>query len=173
MMQFLMERIDTPIGRMIVVTDADNHLRATDWTDFESRVERVLRQQCGSDDVELRSRRRSSLATRALRAYFTGNLNAVSGIKTLAGGTDFQRRVWKALRRIPVGDTMSYGELATRIGRPGAPRAVGLANGANPISIVVPCHRVIGADGSLTGYDSGIERKRWLLAHERGADLRP
>ena len=82
-------------------------------------------------------------------------------------GTPFQQAVWRALRRIPTGETLSYAELARRIGRPGAVRAVGRANGANPASIVVPCHRVIGSDGTLTGYGGGIERKRWLLAHER------
>jgi methylated-DNA-[protein]-cysteine S-methyltransferase len=81
-------------------------------------------------------------------------------------GTTFQRRVWNELTRIPYGETWSYGQLASRIGNPGASRAVGLANGRNPISILVPCHRVIGADGSLTGYGGGLERKRWLLAHE-------
>jgi methylated-DNA-[protein]-cysteine S-methyltransferase len=87
-------------------------------------------------------------------------------------GTDFQRTVWRALRQIPCGTTIFYGELARRIGRPAAVRAVGLANGANPVGVVVPCHRVIGSDGSLTGYGGGIERKRWLLAHERArADL--
>jgi methylated-DNA-[protein]-cysteine S-methyltransferase len=83
------------------------------------------------------------------------------------GGTDFQRRVWAALRHIPAGTTTTYGGLARVIGQPSASRAVGLANGANPIAIVVPCHRVIGADGTLTGYGGGIERKRFLLAHER------
>jgi methylated-DNA-[protein]-cysteine S-methyltransferase len=82
-------------------------------------------------------------------------------------GTDFQRAVWKALCTVPCGQTLSYGALARRIGRPKAVRAVGLANGANPIGIVVPCHRVIGADGTLTGYGGGLDRKRWLLAHER------
>ncbi len=82
------------------------------------------------------------------------------------GGTPFQRRVWRALRDIPCGQTVSYGELARRLGQPAAVRAVGLANGKNPLSIVVPCHRVIGAHGSLTGYGGGTERKRWLLAHE-------
>ena len=82
------------------------------------------------------------------------------------GGTEFQRRVWRALRDIPHGQTVSYGELARRLGQPAAVRAVGLANGRNPLSIVVPCHRVVGANGALTGYGGGIERKRWLLAHE-------
>jgi methylated-DNA-[protein]-cysteine S-methyltransferase len=105
--------------------------------------------------------------TAALRAYFAGDLGAIDGLPVATGGTDFQRAVWAALREIPCGETRSYGELAQRIGHPTAVRAVGLANGANPVAVVVPCHRVIGADGSLTGYGAGIERKRWLLAHER------
>jgi len=87
------------------------------------------------------------------------------------GGTAFQQRVWAELEKIPFGLTISYGELAQRIGKPFASRAVGLANGRNPISIIVPCHRVIGANGSLTGYGGGIERKRWLLDFERGNSL--
>ncbi len=84
-------------------------------------------------------------------------------------GTEFQRRVWAQLCEIPYGETISYGELAARIGNANASRAVGLANGRNPISIIVPCHRVIGADGSLTGYGGGLERKTWLLEHESTA----
>lgn len=88
-------------------------------------------------------------------------------------GTDFQRRVWTELRTIPYGETISYGELAGRVGSPGAARAVGLANGRNPVSVIVPCHRVIGASGSLTGYGGGIERKRFLLALEARTTARP
>jgi methylated-DNA-[protein]-cysteine S-methyltransferase len=102
-----------------------------------------------------------------MRAYFAGNLTAIDDLPVATGGTDFQRQVWRALRQIPCGETISYGELARRIDRPAAVRAVGLANGSNPISVVVPCHRVIGSDGSLTGYGGGIERKRWLLTHEQ------
>jgi methylated-DNA-[protein]-cysteine S-methyltransferase len=102
----------------------------------------------------------------ALDAYFGGRLDALEALAVRTGGTAFQRRVWAALRRIPAGTTTSYGALARRIGRPTAWRAVGLANGANPIALVVPCHRVIGASGALTGFGGGIERKRWLLAHE-------
>src|SRR6185437_637184 len=91
----------------------------------------------------------------------------IDAILTATAGTAFQREVWRALRDIPAGQTISYGELARRIGRPAAVRAVGLANGANPIGVVVPCHRVIGANGSLTGYGGGLHRKEWLLAHER------
>ena len=103
---------------------------------------------------------------RALGRDFTGELHALDALPVATGGSAFQRRVWRALRDIPPGTTISYAELALRVERPSAFRAVGLANGANPIGIVVPCHRVIGSDGSLTGYGGGLERKRWLLAHE-------
>ena len=104
-------------------------------------------------------------AVRQLRDYFAGSRREFDLPLRLAG-TDFQRRVWGGLTEIRYGETWSYGQLAKRIGNPKASRAVGLANGRNPISILVPCHRVIGADGSLTGYGGGLERKRWLLAHE-------
>jgi methylated-DNA-[protein]-cysteine S-methyltransferase len=103
-----------------------------------------------------------------LKAYFAGKLQEFD-VKLAGAGSDFQRTVWKALCKIPFGKTESYGGLARRIGNANASRAVGLANGKNPISIIVPCHRVIGANGSLTGYGGGIERKRWLLAHEGAA----
>jgi methylated-DNA-[protein]-cysteine S-methyltransferase len=103
----------------------------------------------------------------ALRAYFAGDLHALDTIAVdPLGGTPFQRRVWLALRSIPAGTTVSYQMLARRIRAPKAMRAVGAANGANPVPIVLPCHRVIGADGSLTGYGGGLPRKRWLLRHE-------
>jgi methylated-DNA-[protein]-cysteine S-methyltransferase len=105
----------------------------------------------------------------AIDDYFAGDLDAIDAIAVRLHGTQFQRQVWTALRDIPVGTTISYKELATRIGRPTATRAVGLANGSNPVAIVVPCHRVIGANGTLTGYGGGLDRKRWLLAHERAA----
>ena len=105
-----------------------------------------------------------------LQAYFAGELRDFE-LPLAAEGTPFQQRVWRALCDIPYGETISYGELARRIGQPTASRAVGLANGQNPISIVVPCHRVIGANGSLTGYGGGLARKRWLLAHESKGSL--
>lgn len=105
-------------------------------------------------------------ATAQLDAYFAGTL-AQFDLTLAPQGTEFQQSVWKALLDIPFGQTESYGSLATRLGKPGASRAVGLANGRNPISIIIPCHRVIGANGSLTGYGGGIDRKRWLLRHER------
>lgn len=109
--------------------------------------------------------------TRAqLEAYFDARLTRFD-LPLEPHGTEFQRRVWDALREIPYGETISYAELARRIGNPKAMRAVGAANGRNPLMIVVPCHRVIGADGSLTGFGAGIERKRWLLDHEAGIRL--
>ncbi len=102
-----------------------------------------------------------------LDAYFGGDLTAIDDIAVELYGTPFQRDVWTALRDIPAGSTTSYAELAQRIDRPSAVRAVGAANGSNPISIVVPCHRVIGANGALTGYGGGLDRKQWLLRHEK------
>jgi methylated-DNA-[protein]-cysteine S-methyltransferase len=104
-------------------------------------------------------------AARQLEEYFAGKRREFD-VPLRLSGTAFQQRVWQALTEIPYGETLSYGDLARRIGNPNASRAVGLANGRNPISILVPCHRVIGADGSLTGYGGGLERKQWLLAHE-------
>lgn len=106
---------------------------------------------------------------RAVEAYFGGDVRALDGVEVRTGGTDFQRTVWKALRAIPAGETRTYGQLAAAIGSPKAVRAAGLANGQNPVAVIVPCHRVIGANGTLTGYAGGLERKRWLLEHERTA----
>ncbi len=104
--------------------------------------------------------------------YFAGETTRIDDVAVEMNGTAFQKRVWLALRCIPAGSTMSYGEVARRIGSPSAVRAVGTANGANPVALVVPCHRVIGADGTLTGYGGGLERKQWLLAHEGTAPHR-
>jgi methylated-DNA-[protein]-cysteine S-methyltransferase len=103
------------------------------------------------------------------RAYVAGDLAALDTIPVETGGTPFQRAVWAALRRIPPGTTCSYAELARAVGAPAAVRAVGAANGANPIAIVIPCHRVVRSDGTLGGYGGGLERKRWLLEHEKAA----
>ena len=163
---FSLERVKTPTGRMLIVTDDQHCLRAVDWEDHEERMGILLRRHYGATAIRLREVSRPSAARRSLQAYFEGDIDAATGQPTATNGTDFQRMVWDALRRIPVGHTSSYGALAARIGRPTATRAVGLANGANPIAIFVPCHRVIGANASLTGYGGGLERKRWLLAHE-------
>jgi methylated-DNA-[protein]-cysteine S-methyltransferase len=163
---FSLERIDTPTGKMLLVTDEQGRLRSADWEDHEDRLQRLLRLHYGANAIQLLEATRPSVARKALEAYFAGDTKAIDSIATSTNGTVFQRAVWDALRRIQVGQTISYGALAAAIGRPKAVRAVGLANGANPIAIFVPCHRVIGADNSLTGYGGGLDRKRWLLQHE-------
>ena len=115
---------------------------------------------------EPRVRRALPQVAEALRRYFGGDLAALDAVPAELNGTPFQKSVWQALRRIPPGATISYGELARRIGQPTSVRAVGAANGANPVAVIVPCHRVIGSNGTLTGYGGGLDRKRWLLAHE-------
>lgn len=162
---FVVERVPVRIGTMLVVTAGDT-LRALDWDDCEARMTRLLTRHYGLG-YTLVSGRISPRVRRALRRYFDGDLDALADVQVATGGTAFQRRVWSALRDIPAGTTTTYGALARTIGSPNAVRAVGLANGANPIGIVVPCHRVIGASGALTGYAGGIARKRWLLSHER------
>jgi methylated-DNA-[protein]-cysteine S-methyltransferase len=162
---FFVERINTPTGRVMIVMDGEQRLRALDWEDHEPRMQRLLRQHYGK--IRLREETRTRAVIRAIGAYFDGDLVAVANLATATNGTDFQCAVWGALRHIAPGETISYGMLAARIGQPTAVRTVGLAIGANPIAIVVPCHRVIGANGALTGYGGGLERKRWLLAHER------
>ncbi len=165
--KFSLERLNTPTGWILIVTDDNRYLRAIDWEDHEQRMQKLLRRHYGDGAIQLHKALSPSPARRSLQAYFEGDIDAIAKLPTATNGTDFQRAVWDALRRIPVGQTMSYGALAIQIGRPTAIRAVGLANGANPIPIVVPCHRVIGANGSLTGFGGGLGRKRWLLAHER------
>lgn len=164
---FFSEAFDTPTGRMHIVTDEEQRLRATDWEDKGDRLLRWLRSQYGENGFRLEGTRAPSQPRLALEAYFKGEIAAIESIRTLARGTEFQLLVWAALRGISAGSTLSYGALAAKIGRPAAVRAVGAANGANPIPVVVPCHRVIGADSSLTGFGGGLERKRWLLTHER------
>lgn len=165
-LRLLVDRIDTPLGEMLLVADGDGSLRAVDWTDHEARMHRLLRLHYGKDGFRLEPSRSLNGLTYAMSRYFVGELAAIDSLPVQTAGTPFQREVWRALREIPCGSTISYARLAERIGRPSAVRAVGLANGSNPVGVVVPCHRVIGADGSLTGYGGGIERKRWLLQHE-------
>jgi methylated-DNA-[protein]-cysteine S-methyltransferase len=164
-----LDRLPTPIGEALIVTDEAGRLRALDWADRRPSMTRLLRLHYGSTEPEPGAAPEN--VTRLLRRYFDGDLGCLAVIDWCTAGTPFQRSVWAALTAIPPGETLSYGALAAKIGCPSAVRAVGLANGANPISVVVPCHRVIGADGSLTGYGGGLERKRWLLRHE-GASFR-
>jgi methylated-DNA-[protein]-cysteine S-methyltransferase len=162
-----LDRIPTPIGEMLVVTDDRGNVRAIDWSDYEGRMLRLLRLHYGNNGFHLRPAYDPHGLQDVMSRYFSGDVNAINNIPVESAGTPFQRSVWTELRRIPSGASISYGKLAEQIARPKAVRAVGLANGANPIGIVVPCHRVIGSDGSLTGYGGGLDRKRWLLDHER------
>jgi methylated-DNA-[protein]-cysteine S-methyltransferase len=165
--QLQIDHLDTPIGRLSIVADEDARLRAVGWLDNHDRMERWLVAYAQKRGIALTPAADPGGLTSAMRAYFAGDLAAIDDLPCAGEGTDFQRTVWAALRDIPCGHTCSYLDLARRIGNPAAVRAVGLANGANPIGVVVPCHRVIGADGSLTGYGGGLDRKKWLLAHER------
>lgn len=166
-LQLLLDRMNTPIGELLLVADGSGKLRAMEWTDYEPRLHRFLRLHYGQNGYALIPTRNLHALRDKMDRYFAGDVHAIDKIEVETAGTPFQRSVWKELRNIPCGAPMSYGNLAQRIGRPTAVRAVGLANGSNPIGVVVPCHRVIGSNGSLTGYGGGIERKRWLLDHEQ------
>jgi methylated-DNA-[protein]-cysteine S-methyltransferase len=163
---FELSRVPTPMGTMLVVTDRQGKLRALDWETHIDRMHELLRRVYGSGTVQLVDGAGTGPVFDKLKAYFDGDLHAIEEIPIETGGTPFQREVWAALREIPAGKSWSYGQLAKHIGHPTAVRAVGLANGSNPIGLVVPCHRVVGADGSLTGYGGGLDRKEWLLRHE-------
>ena len=167
---FLLDRVSSPIGKMLVVVDEESNLRVLDWEDFEARMLRMVR-LCHGAAIRMIPGRAPSVRER-LASYFSGELHAIDNIPVRTGGTPFQNKVWTALRTIPAGATLTYSGLARKIRRPTAIRAVGHANGANPVSVVVPCHRLIGADGTLTGYGGGLHRKQWLLAHEGAAVAR-
>jgi len=157
-------RIASPIGEIMLVWDAAG-LRTLDFSDFEPRMRLLLRRYVGPGDPVPADP--DPVIVGAIAAYFDGDLHALDGIAVATGGTLFQRSVWAALRAIPPGTATTYGAIAAQVGRPAAVRAVGQANGANPVAIAIPCHRVIGANATLTGYGGGLERKRWLLDHER------
>jgi methylated-DNA-[protein]-cysteine S-methyltransferase len=165
--QLRLDRLATPIGEALIVTDEVGILRAFDWADCEPRMAHLLRLHYGSVVPEPGGAPGSLRCL--LRNYFDGELGCLGAIEWRTAGTPFQRAVWTGLTMIAPGETLSYSALAAKLGCPKSVRAVGAANGSNPISVVVPCHRVIGADGSLTGYGGGIERKRWLLNHEGAA----
>lgn len=165
--QLLLDHAASPIGTFSVVCDERGCLRALEFEGYDARLRKFLRIHYGDRTDALRDGPAPRVVLDAIDAYFAGDLRAIDGVQVETAGTDFQCSVWAELRRIPEGTTISYGELAARIGNPRASRAVGLANGSNPVVLVQPCHRVIGADGTLTGFGGGLERKRWLLAHER------
>jgi O-6-methylguanine DNA methyltransferase len=159
--------LETPIGPILIATDDDGRLRAVDFWANEAGLTRLLQRQYG--EVAIGTGQSPAPIRRAFEDYFAGDIRALDAVPVETVGPVFHRKVWAALRRIPAGETRSYGEIAREIGEPGAARAVGMANGQNPVPIVVPCHRVIGADGSLTGFGGGLPRKRWLLRHEGAA----
>ncbi|HEX4020395.1 MAG TPA: methylated-DNA--[protein]-cysteine S-methyltransferase [Acidobacteriaceae bacterium] len=165
----LLDHLDTPIGEMRIVADDEGNLRAIDWADHETRMRRFLQLHYGEQQFTLKPARNPHGLTHEIGKYFAGEFTTLDALPVKTEGTPFQRQVWSALRSIPCGATVSYAKLAAQIGRPAAVRAVGMANGSNPVGVVVPCHRVIGANGSLTGYGGGIWRKSWLLKHESSA----
>jgi len=165
--QLTLDKIDAPIGAFLIAVDESGVLRAVDFWADEASLRQLLRRQYGP--VPVVAGRAPAAIRQAFETYFAGDIRALEAVPVATVGTAFQRKVWAALQRIPAGETRSYGQLAAEIGEPQASRAVGLANGQNPIAIVIPCHRVIGADGSLTGFGGGLPRKRWLLRHEGAA----
>lgn len=164
MTELFFDEVPSPIGIILIVFDQDT-LYALDYLDYEARMLDLLRHRFGQ--VKLTRRSDANGFRTRIAAYFAGDLPSLDTIRVNGGGTDFQQKVWLALRAILPGKTATYGEIAARLGCPSAARAVGLANSLNPIAIVVPCHRVVGANGKLTGYAGGLDRKRWLLKHER------
>jgi methylated-DNA-[protein]-cysteine S-methyltransferase len=155
----------SPVGEILIVTRGGT-LCGLDFANQPERLEGWMRRRLGAVEATRNDDAHAPIHA-ALAAYFAGELAAVDALAVDGGGTPFQHQVWRALRTIAPGATATYADIARDIGRPRAVRAVGAANGANPISIVVPCHRVIGSGGALTGYAGGLERKSWLLEHER------
>ncbi|WP_201366345.1 methylated-DNA--[protein]-cysteine S-methyltransferase [Dictyobacter formicarum] len=157
------DTLDSPIGTIVLVVDGEQ-MCSLDYTDYEPRMLTLLRKRYG--EFHLTRAADPCGFSSQLRSYFAGDYRCLDAIPVNTGGTAFQQQVWSALRTIPAGATRSYGQLAAQLGKPTAYRAVGAANALNPVAIVLPCHRVVGADTSLTGYAGGLERKHWLLQHE-------
>lgn len=158
--------VETPLGVLILATDSNGDLCAADFTDHEQRLLRLLERRFRRSGYTLSPGSAPAGIEKALAAYFMGDLDQLRTIRLRTGGTPFQQSIWAALRDIRAGTSMSYSGLAAQLGKPNAARAVGHANGSNPFNIIIPCHRLIGANGNLTGYAGGIARKRWLLDHE-------
>jgi methylated-DNA-[protein]-cysteine S-methyltransferase len=167
MMELLIDRIDSAIGTILLVSDGES-LCALDYADYEERMRTLLQRHYR--EFHLQAVVNPQGFSSRIRAYLAGDLGSLNSIPINTGGTVFQHRVWSTLRTIPPGTVLSYGEMASRLGKSTSYRAVGMTNALNPIAIVVPCHRLVGANGALTGYAGGLERKRWLLQHE-GVDL--
>lgn len=164
-MRLLLDRLPSPIGKNFVVWDESETVRALDFEDHEARLQKLLGRYYQKFDL-IRAPAPTTIRKK-IEAYFNGDLLAIETIPIANNGTPFQQDAWSALRDIPPGATQSYAQQAAAIGKPHACRAIGTANGANPIAIIVPCHRVIGSTGKLIGYGGGLVRKQWLLEHER------
>jgi methylated-DNA-[protein]-cysteine S-methyltransferase len=147
-------RFDTPIGPIAVWVNEDGAVVRVSFPDDDAAAANITDELCAA-------------AARQLEEYFSDERRSFE-LELDPKGSDFEKQVWTELQQIPFGTTTTYGDIARKLGDPGASRAVGLANASNPIAIIIPCHRVIGADGDLTGYAGGLHRKRWLLAHEAG-----
>lgn len=170
-LRLAIETIETPIGAMLLAACPDGFLRAADFADCEARLVGLLKRRLGKAAFSLEAGKVSADITKAMGAYFAGEIAAIDRIALKTDGTAFQQTVWHGLRDIAPGSPLAYGRMAERLGRPQSARAVGHANGANPFCVIIPCHRLVGADGALTGYSGGTNRKRWLLDHE--ASYRP
>ncbi len=164
MAELFLERVPTPLGEAVIVSDEAGAIRLFYWDDPAQRWKAALRRRYGGPT--LRERKDAFGHAGTLKDYFDGDVAAIDRLSVALAGSPFQLEVWNALRGIGAGTTTTYAALARRIGRPSAVRAAGHANGQNPVSLIVPCHRVVGSDGSLTGYGGGLPRKRWLLEHE-------
>lgn len=164
MNRLLASRVETPIGPMRMLA-REGVLLLLEFADKGERIDRQMAARFG--DAQILERDDPFDFVSRLSAYFAGDFHSLDDIISDGGGTGFETEVWRVLREIPVGESWSYGQLAERLGGKGLARAVGRANALNPIAIVVPCHRVIGADGSMTGYGGGLARKEWLLRHEK------
>jgi len=163
MKQLYSDIYDSPLGDILVIAD-DNQLCYLDFEDNDERLDRLFSRRFGEYEITPRANV-LDMQTR-LKKYFDGDWSAFDGLGISTDGTMFQQRVWDSLKSIPVGKAISYDQLAGAIENPKAVRAVASANARNPVAIIIPCHRVIGKDGSLRGYAGGVDRKAWLLNHE-------
>jgi methylated-DNA-[protein]-cysteine S-methyltransferase len=158
--------VTTPIGPIVVIEDEADALFMVEFADCDHRMDRWLQHRLASGRYRLRAGMISARTRATFAAYFDGEVGILRTLPVRFDGTSFQNEMWTTLREVMPGETLAYGAFAARLGRPKAARAVGHANGTNPLSIVVPCHRLVGADGALTNYGGGLQRKRWLLDHE-------
>jgi len=163
MKELLVDYIPSPIGKIVIVVDEDR-LCSLDFEDYTERMMRLLARRYAGFNLKQVADPHGFSAR--IADYFAGDYESLTAIPVQTGGTPFQQRVWTALCDIPVGQTFTYSRLAAGIGTPKAARAVGMTNSLNPVAIVLPCHRVVGCNASLTGYAGGLARKRWLLRHE-------